>query len=305
MKSWLDDETKKKDEGGPSSYTPLSELPDEDPNKRNAPDYYVPERCSVLEQLRISIMSPKQLIGLSQLKVSRFVKYVLIIGFLVIIMTYIVPTAATLAGFGGFHKLFEEKMPNFTVQNATLTAESRFSVNLGNYEILMDTEEDTVSQDKFLGKLVTVAIGKKRVQVVVSQSGLNEVAVDQPISYLFEDGFTRQNLVDAIPGFYIALGLVGLFSMAGVIVKYLIASLLYMILAWGLAKQSDLGLTKGNIFRLCFYAQTIGILLVNLNEALGFLIPSLIVSAVGIFISIRWVAKSLGPYLFQKGQTPA
>ena len=37
----------------------------------------------------------------------------------------------------------------------------------------------------------------------------------------------------------------------------------------------------------------------------SFLIPSLIVSAVGIFISIRWIAKSLGPYLFQKGQTPA
>ena len=305
MKSWLDDETKKKDEGEPSSYKPLSEYPDEDPEKNNAPDYYVPERCSVLEQLRISIMSPKQLVGLSQLKVSRFVRYCLLLSCLVIVMTYIVPIAATLAGFGGFRKLFTEKMPEFSVKSGALTAEGSFSLNLGNYEIIMDTSDNVVSPDKFMGKPVTIAIGKYRVQVAVNQNGLSEIVVDQPVNSLFTEGFTRQDLVDAIPGFYIALGLIGLVSMGGIVIKYLIASLLYMFLGWALAKHSDLGLTKGNVFRLCYYAQTIGILLVNLNAALGYLIPSLIVSAVGIFLSLRWVAKSLGPYMTMKGQTPA
>jgi len=302
MKTYLDDETRKKDEGPPSSYTPRSEMPDDGPGQ--GPEYDVPEKCSVIEQLRISIMSPKQLVGLSVLKVSRFVRYVFLLGLLVTIMTYIVPAAATIAGFGGFNKLFREKMPDFYVKNGEMYSAEPFSVAIGDYEIIIDTSEDAVPTDKYIGKFLTIAIGKRRVQVAVSQNGLTDVAIDQKVSDYFEDGFNREMLINAIPGFYIAIGLMGLFSLAGVILKYLAASVIYMLLAWSLVKTSGLDITRGNCFRLCFYAQTVGILLVNINKALGYLLPSLLVSAVGIFLSLRYIAKSMEKYIFSKGQAP-
>lgn len=295
MKTYSDDEQQKKDEGPPSGYTPRSELPD-DPESSEAAEYEVPEKCSVIEQFRISIVSPKQLIGLSTLKVSRFVRYAILLGFLVAVMINIIPTAATIAGFGGFKSLFQDRMPDFIVQDGEMRAEEPYSINLGNYEILIDTTEDVVPQEKYLGKLITIAIGRKRVQVAVSQNGLSEVAIDMPISAYFDEGFNRDMLVSAIPGFYIGLGLIAIFTMVWIIGKYLLAALIYMLLAYALARNSGLGLTRGNVFRLCFYAQTIGILLVNLNQALGYLIPSMIVSAVGIFLTLRWIAKTFQPY---------
>ena len=304
MKTYLDEETRKKDEGPPSSYTPRSEMPEDEPGSGQEPEFYVPEKCSVIEQLRISITRPKQLVGLSLLKVSRFIRYALLLGLLVTIMTYIVPTAATIAGFGGFNKLFQEKMPDFKVENGEFKAQDTFSLSLGDYEIIVDTSENVVSTDKYLGKLLTIAIGKKRVQIAMSQNGITEVVIDQAVSSYFSDGFNKEMLVSAIPGFYIALGFIALITLIGVLLKYMAASLIYMILAWSLVKHSGLDLNKGNCFRLCFYAQTIGILAVNLNKALGYMIPSLIVSAAGIFLSLRWIAKSMEPYIFNKGQAP-
>ena len=297
MKTYLDDEQRKKDEGPPSSYTPRSEMPEDEPSNAEPPEYIVPERCSVIEQFRISIVSSKQLVGLSMLKVSRFVRYVILLSLLVAIMLTVVPAAATIASFGGFNKLFNDRMPAFQVKNGEFLVEERFSLVIGSCEIVMDSAEDTVAQDKFLGKMITIAIGKKRMQVVLSQNGLSEVAMDQPISAYFEDGFDKSMLTEAIPGFYIAIGLMTLFTMVWTALKYSLASLIYMLLSWALVKQTSLDLNKGNVFRICFYAQTIGILLVNLNQAMGYLIPSFIVSIVGIFITFRWILRSVVKYL--------
>ena len=297
MKTYSDDEQRKKDEGEPSSYTPRSELPEDEPKKETPPEYAVPEKCNIIEQMRISIVSPKQLIGLSFLKVSRFVRYVIFLSFLVVVMTDIVPMAATIAGFGGFNKLFKEKMTDFSVQDGVLTAKDTFSMTLGDYEIIMDTSEDAVSQEKFIGKFITIAIGKRRVQVVVTQSGMSEVAMDYSVSSYFADGFTREDLVSAIPGFYLGLGIIVLVSMLWIVGKYLLASLIYMLLSNVLVRQSGLSLTRGNVFRLCFYAQTIGILLVNLNQATGGYIPGIILTIVGIFITLRWILKTFVPYI--------
>ncbi len=301
MKSYLDDETRKKDMGT-SSYTPLSEQPEDVGGP--PPEYAVPERTSVIEQLRLAIVQPKKLIGLSMLSVGRFIRYGIFLALLVTVMTYVVPTAATIASFGGFKKLFSERMPGFYVKNGELTAERTFSLSLGDYEILIDSEENAVSPDKYLGKMVTIAIGKKQIQVAVSQNGISTVITNQKVSDYLEDGFSRDTLIDAIPGFYIGLGIMGILSLLGVLVRYMVASLLYMILAWSFASQTSLDLNKGNVFRLCFYAQTIGILLVNLNTAMGRLLPSMLISIVGIFISIRWILKTYTPYLRFNQQMP-
>ncbi len=301
MRSYLNDEERKKYEGDPSEGGG-PEDPEENGTNPGTEEpsgfgYEVPAKTNVLEQFRLSIVKPLKLIGLSELKVSRFIRYMLFLGFLVTFMTYAISTIATVVHFGGFSNLFNNRIPDFTVQNGKLNAKEPFTIGLGTYEIKVDTKAAEVPEDSLGTCPVTIAIGQEKVQIYLAQNGLHSIMMDAKVSEFFPEGFNRKQLIDAIPGFYLALILTGIVLMVGVMIKYTIASLIYMILVWPVAKHSGLFLTKGNVFRLCFYAQTVGILLVNVNTAFGELLPGMIVSAVGIFISIRYAFKAFTPFM--------
>ena len=298
MKSYYNEEERKKYEG--EDPEPKNDRdPEEEPEHehRSSLDFEVPERTNVFEQLRLSIVCPKKLIGLSQLMVGRFVRYVLFLGTLITVMLYVVPVATTLIHFGGLRNLFENQMPEFSLQNSILKADEPFTINLGTCDIVVDTSGATVASDSLGNRELTFAIGSRKVQAILTQNGLRTVLVEGRVSDFFPEGFNRETLVEAIPGFYIALFLGGLFVLAFTVVKYLLGSLLYMLIAWAIAKRTGLDLTKGNVFRLCFYAQTIGILLVNINSATGGYLPGTIVSMVGIFITMNFVFKTFKPYM--------
>ncbi len=299
MKSYLNDEERRKYEGEPPEPGKDPDPSDDEnhsPKHESSLDFEVPERTNVVEQMRISIMSPKQLIGLSQLSVGRFVRYTLFITLLITVMLYVIPVAATLFHVGGLRNLFENKMSDFKVTDGTLEASKPFTISLGTCDIVVDTTDNIVSKDALGTRPLTFAIGKKKVQVIYTSNGLQQVLLERKISDFFPEGFDRDMLISGIPGFYIALILGGLFVMAFTAVKYLLAALLYMLIGWSVAKKSGLDLNKGNVFRLCFYAQTIGMILVNVNSATGGYLPGSIVSMVGIFITLHYVFKTFRPY---------
>gem|GEM_PF-2115016 len=296
MKSYLNDEERKKYEGEYPEPEKDPEPGDGPESPKSSLDFEVPERCSLIEQLRISIVSPKQLIGLSQLKTGRFVLYVFFMGMILTLMLYVIPVAATLIHVGGLNDLFENRIPDFSVQQSVLKAEKPFTINLGTYEIVVDTESAEVDKEKLGNRELTFAIGSRKVQAVLTQNGLKQVLVEGRIDEFFPEGFDRKMLIRAIPGFYMALILGGLFMLVFHLAKYLLASLLYMLIANSIAKRTGLGLNTGNVFRLCFYAQTIGILLVNVNSATGGYLPGTIVSMVGIFITLHFIFKTFAPY---------
>ena len=297
MREYINDEEKRKHEGGPpeNPSDPPGE-PEGGSSGQSSLDFEVPEKVSVIEQLRISIMRPMQLIGLAGLSVGRFVRYCLFMGLLIEFMLYVIPVAATIIHFGGFRNLFLNKIPDFTVSNGVLKADEPFKINLGTYEIVVDTKESAVPKDSLGSTPLTFAIGSARLQAIVTENGLQQVLLDQRIADYFADGFNRETLVSAIPGFYIALILTGVLMVTATLLKYLVASLIYILLAWPIARNTGLDLKRGNVFRLCFYAQTIGMLLVNVNKATGGYIPGAIVSAVGIFITLRMIFKTFAPY---------
>ena len=296
MKSYLNDDERQKYEGTPPEGAPEQENEPEMPSPKSDLDFEVPEKVSVFEQFRISIVSPKQLIGLSTMKVSRFVRYTLFMGFLMTLMLYIIPVSVTLIHIGGLRDLFENRTPDFKLTNGVLEAKERFTIELGSCDIIVDTSGAIVPEDSYEAHKLTFAIGSRKLQAVISNNGMNYVLVEGAIKDYLPEGFDRQMLISAVPGFYIALVLAGIILMVITLGKYLLASLLYMLIAWGIARNTGLDLNKGNVFRLCFYAQTIGMLLVNINKATGGYLPSLIVSMVGIFITLIYVFKPFRPY---------
>lgn len=294
MREYLNDEERRKYEGEP----PNPEEPGvSDGSDGPSMEFEVPKKVSVIEQLRISILQPKQLIGLSELSVGHFIRYVLFMGLIMTIMLYVIPVAATIIHFGGFRDLFRNQIPEFSVTKGQLHADKPFTINLGTYDIVVDTGASSVPDESLGAAPLTFAIGKDRFKAIVKENGLQEVLINQRVSDYLPEGFNREMLVSAIPGFYIALVITGVLMMVITVGKYLLGALVYMLLASPMARNSGLYLNRGNVYRLCFYAQTVGMLLVNVNKATGGYIPGTIVSAVGIFITMHFIFKTFRPYM--------
>ena len=78
-----------------------------------------------------------------------------------------------------------------------------------------------------------------------------------------------------------------------VVVKYLFLALLYTVIMMIPYKLFIKNIYTDEAFKISYYAQTIGIFIVSVNKAAGFLLPELLVSVVGVFITLRFIKYTL------------
>jgi hypothetical protein len=100
-----------------------------------------------------------------------------------------------------------------------------------------------------------------------------------------------------IPGFYISLVFIYALLATFAALKYILAAVIYAVVTRSLTVISKLPMTFTDALHMCFYAETLGILIVNINSALGYLISPLLVSAAGIIITIFIIHKAMGPHM--------
>ncbi len=259
--------------------------------------FEVSKDMGFLDQLITCLTKPKKLLGVAQLSTGKFIKYMIIMALLLSFMTYIIPVAATITGFKGFNHLFKESMPSFKAENDTLTADDKFQLNLSGFTVYMDTSEPTVDTKKIDGSGVYITIGSKNIEMVIIQAGMSSKIYSYPVGVLFYNGVTNETFVKAIPEIYMVLGFSFLFMTILNILKYMIWALIYSIIAWGYIKRTDLHMDYWDALRLSFYAGTWGMILPNVNMAFGYIIPPLIIFFAGVFISLRFIGISAGPYV--------
>ena len=258
-------------------------------------------KASIMDIFMISLIRTRELAETSVKNSSRFIAYVIFISVLVATMTFAVPSASKISSFKGFRNLFMNKVPAFEMTNAGLVADKKFEMKLSNVTILMDTELDQFRFGDFEREGVYIAIGSKYTKMLTitdieDDSSYNETYV-YPNNMLFPIGFSNSDLVKMIPGFYISL--VFIYAMLAVFaaVKYILAAVIYAVVTRSLTAISKLPMTFTDALHMCFYAETFGILIVNINSALGYLISPLIVSAAGIIITIFIIHKAMGPHM--------
>ncbi len=258
-------------------------------------------KASIMDIFMISLIRTRELAETSVKNSSRFIAYVIFISVLVATMTFAVPSASKISSFKGFRNLFMNKVPAFEMTNAGLAADKKFEMKLSNVTILMDTELDQFRFGDFEREGVYIAIGSKYTKMLTitdieDDSSYNETYV-YPNNMLFPIGFSNSDLVKMIPGFYISL--VFIYAMLAVFaaVKYILAAVIYAVVTRSLTAISKLPMTFTDALHMCFYAETFGILIVNINSALGYLISPLIVSAAGIIITIFIIHKAMGPHM--------
>lgn len=258
-------------------------------------------KASIMDIFMISLIKTRELAETSVKNSSRFIAYVIFISILVATMTFAVPSASKISSFRGFRNLFMNKVPAFEMTDAGLVADKKFEMKLSNVTILMDTELDQFRFGNFKREGAYIAIGSKYTKMITITDIEDDSSYNETYSYpnnlLFPTGFNNSDLVKMIPGFYISLVFIYAMLATFAALKYILAAVIYAVVTRSLTVISKLPMTFTDALHMCFYAETLGILIVNINSALGYLISPLLVSAAGIIITIFIIHKAMGPHM--------
>ncbi|MBP3718759.1 MAG: DUF1189 family protein [Eubacterium sp.] len=258
-------------------------------------------KASIMDIFMISLIKTKELAETSVKNSSIFIAYVIFISVLVATMTFAVPSASKISSFRGFRNLFMNKVPAFEMTDAGLVSDKKFEMKLSNVTILMDTELDQFRFGDFKREGAYIAIGSKYTKMITITDIEDDSSYNETYSYpnnlLFPTGFNNSDLVKMIPGFYISLIFIYVMLATFAALKYILAAVIYAVVTRSLTVISKLPMTFTDALHMCFYAETLGILIVNINSALGYLISPLLVSAAGIIITIFIIHKAMGPHM--------
>lgn len=247
---------------------------------------------TIAEQIVYAMFKPSKYKEMLQLKKGRFAAFVVIIMLVLGIVTFVIPSGAFITGFGGFKKLFENQLSTLSFRDGALSLEHPFRMDIGEVTVLINTEHEQVQDEQLRHDGVYIAIGSRLMRMAFTVDGRITDYQISDITGAFPEGFDNKSLIQMIPSIYVYMVMVFLFSCLGFFIKYAVAALVYSLFINFVNKNMELHLSYGEVFRLCFYGQTLGIILSNFNSALGWL-PVTLVSIIGIFISIHMITLSV------------
>ena len=264
----------------------------------NRPDK---KNVGVLDIFVTSIIGIKRLAVMCVENSRKFISYVVFIAFLVSLVSFAVPTMSRIYSFGGFKNLFLNEIPEFKVENEMLKADKKFEMRLKDMFIVADTDKNEFTSKDFDYTGIYLTFGSRRVKMVSyteieGNKSYNEI-YSYPVSMLFPNGMNNEQLAAMSPVIYMVIVFVFVFQAIISAVKYLFFALLYAFFTRSTTAITKLNLTFKDAFHLCFYAETIGILLTNINSSTGHYIPSFVMSIAGIIITFVVIVSSVKPYL--------
>ena len=286
-------------------YNDLDELRKIDSSKKDdkirCEQYGISLKTNLLDRFIIALTKPSRLVGVSVMPVSRAILYAIVMFVFLAFVAYGMPAIANIVSFGGFRNLFLNKVPAFTVTDGKLVAEESFQMNIGNIKILMDTSKAEITEGDVDAYGAYVGIGSDTVKMFTyindgTKNSFYEM-YNFPISYMFPDGFNNKQMADMSIMFYFSVVFLILFYAGIMLVQQLVLTGLYMIIAWPLSKIAKIDLKLSDIYILCLYAETLGLVILNLNEALGTLIPYLVVAVAAVIITVIYIRKAFKPYI--------
>ncbi len=244
------------------------------------------------EQIVYGLFKPSKYKDMVELPTKKFVAYVIVMMLVLGIVGFVVPTASIISGFGGFEKLFSQSLGQVEYKDGELSVSNDFNMHINYANFIVDTSQETVQNEKLKKEGMFIAVGSKTVRVSVV---LGSKVTDYGIYYLsdyLEEGFNNDSLLALIPSIYMGFFLTLIGTMISYFMKYAFISLLLSILVNSMNKQFHLNLRFGQVFELCFYAQSFGMVLSNFNLAIN-LLPAMIVSIIGIFVTVHMLTMSV------------
>ncbi len=245
------------------------------------------------EQIMYGLCKPTKYKELVQLKKSRFVLYVVVLMLVMGIVRFVVPTAAMIAGFGGFESLFTEKMGTMEYNEESLTIDKPFKMNCNGINILINTEQDIVPDEELTNKnTVYMAVGSKTIRMAIPtvEGWIDYMTVD--LKDVISPGFNNESLMSIVPSLYLGLFFSFIATCIGYFLKYGLFALVLSICVHSMNKHLETGFTYGQILMICFYGESLGMIISNFNIAMG-LLPSMLVSMITVFMSVQFITNAV------------
>lgn len=244
------------------------------------------------EQIVYGMVKPSKYKEILELKRSRWIGYLVVMMMALSVFSFGIPVASTIQGFGGFKNLFNKTIPPFEYVNEELSIEKPYKMSFDLAHIVINTEYDTVPNDILEKDGIYYAIGKKNLKMVYMVGGKVQVEKISELDMLLSEGFNNEVLCDTIPGIYLFLVIMFFLSALGHFIANGFFALLLAVCVNSMNKHMEIGLSFGKVFVLCFYGQSLYMVISTVNGIVG-LLPSIMVTMVGLFVSIRFITTAL------------
>ncbi|MBR6402565.1 MAG: DUF1189 family protein [Eubacterium sp.] len=258
-------------------------------------------KINVLDVFVTSTLKINKLVETCVTGANRFVAYAIFIAIFSAMISFAVPSASRITSFKGFSNLFSNVLPNIEVKDGALYADKKFEMKLSTTTILINTDKNEFTRDDFEKSGVYIAFGKRKFKMV-SFAGTKENSMYNELysfdigTYLW-DGFTNQDLMKMIPAFYILLVVSVLGVAAFNALKYLFVAGIFTVLFRTATTLIKIPMTLKDTFHLCFYAQTISIILTSMNRAVDYILFPTLLSIIGLFVTGIVIKKALQPHM--------
>jgi hypothetical protein len=257
------------------------------------------DKVTLLDQLSISMLNPRNYKQLLKLKTGRVVLFIVVVSFLFAFLEFGIAAISWVSSVGGFDNLATNIIPAFTWQDGKLDMERETQIEVGDSVIYFNTEKLSVPLTDMESDGVYITVGSNIITIGMVADGQAYTYMEMPLSYMMiSEGFDNNQLAKLSTAFYVYLVFVFIFVMIGKAAKQLLLALIFSIMANALAKNINSGLTFGKVYTICIYGVTLPMLLMSVNVALGYMISSLVVWCVSLMIGVAFINRALMSYKF-------
>lgn len=244
------------------------------------------------EQIVYAMSKPGRYGEMIKLKKNRSILYVLVICLAIGIITFVVPMGALIASFGGFEKLCDKQLSTLRYEDGKLALDTKFSLKTEDVTIIINTEKTSGKDESINRNGMYLTIGSRKAVLLYTVNGQHYEYGSVELRTFLSDGFNAAKLKKLIPFIYVYLVVMFIGTCIGTFVKYAICALFLVLCIKKYINERELRLSFGQMFMLCFYGESLGVIISNFNAALG-LFPQFFVSLICVFISVRMVAAAV------------
>ncbi len=241
-------------------------------------------RYGFWDQFPISFFQPKKYKVLLPVKKRILIPFILIIVGLTFFMETLMPFAAWDISMGGFDNVIENTVPKFKLENGILDMDGPLEMNLSNaIHLKVNSEVEEFSKKDLQEKYVE--------EILISRTNFvfkhNQMVSVMKLSDLGIKG-DNQTLMSLVPTFKLAAFLCFITFYIIDLGRYLIF-LLFFAMLFRMRTREGKRISFGESFAITAYARAPFALLTSVNMALGYVINSLAVTVVGVFLTIRYI----------------
>lgn len=262
------------------------------------------KKVTMVDQIAISVSSPKNYKELTKLKVGKTVQFTFLMVFVLAFMQIGISIICFLLQIGGFKNLIMNKIPAFSYEQGSLEMENEMCLAVGDVIIYANPDYDKIQLTDLEDDGVYIAFGKENVVMGMLNGGNSYLYGNYQLSDIFPVAFDNEKLCSLIPIFYVYIILFYISGMIGITIRWLFMAFVFSLIGRVIANNFNTRLEYGNVFRICIYGQTLAMLLSAANVALDYFISSTFMFIISLIISFVFINKGIVGHIKSPGTPP-